>query len=173
MKSVNGLVLNSLLAIVLGVILIVWPDQAMHYLMIAIGLFFLLPGLFSLFHFFMRGKAQRVFSAFPIEACGSIVLGALLLLFPAFFISIVMYLLGVLAVLGGVLLIVRLISARKNASVSFWYYIIPIIILLTGVLILTNPYKIAENMFVIFGTVCILFGFSLLLNWYKLRKRSL
>lgn len=172
MKSINSLVLNSLLAIALGVILIMWPDQAMHYLMIAIGLFFLLPGLFSIFHFFMRGKEHRVFSAFPIEGFGSIVLGALLLIFPAFFISIVMYLLGVLAVLGGALLVIRLVSASRNTSVSFWYYIIPVLILLTGVLILANPQKIAENMFVIFGTVCILFGFSLLLNWYKLRKRN-
>lgn len=172
MKAISGLILNGILAILLGIALIVWPEQAIHYLIIAIGLFFLLPGLFSLFNFFMREKSKRVFSAFPVEACGSIVLGALLLAFPVFFISILMYLLGVLAILGGGFLIVRLIMARKYNDIPFWYYVLPVLILATGVLILMNPQKIAENMFVIFGAASVLFGMSLLISWSKFRKRN-
>jgi hypothetical protein len=83
MNIVNNLIVQGLFSIVLGVALIVWPEQAIHYLMIAIGIFFLLPGILSLFSYFLKEKTLR--PSFPIEAVGSILLGVVLLLFPLFY----------------------------------------------------------------------------------------
>jgi uncharacterized membrane protein HdeD (DUF308 family) len=69
-----------------------------------------------------------------------------------------------LAIVGGGSLIVHLILNRNRTPVSFWYYILPVIILITGVFILMNPEQVAANTFVIFGVVCIFFGLSLLIN---------
>jgi len=170
MKIVNNLLLRGIISVLLGVLLILWPGHASHYLVIAIGLFFLLPGLLSVFNYFISGKKERASSSFPVEGAGSLLLGVLLLVFPAFFISILMYLLGVLSIIGGIGLIIYLLSGRKKAVVSFWYYVLPVLITITGVLILANPEKVVENTFIIFGVVCILFGVSLLINWCKFRK---
>ncbi|MDD2437206.1 MAG: DUF308 domain-containing protein [Massilibacteroides sp.] len=168
MKAINNLILQGLFSVILGLVLIIWPEQAIHYLMIAIGVFFLLPGIISLLNYLVSDKDAR--SAFPVEAIGSVLLGIVLLLFPTFFISIIMYLLGILAIIGGGSLIYRLLSARKNRPVSFWYYVLPVLILLVGVLILMNPEQVAANTFVIFGVVCILFGISLLINRNSFRR---
>lgn len=168
----NNYILRGLVAIIFGVVLIIWPEQASIYLIIAIGLFFIIPGLFSLLNYFMSKKEKRKTGSYPVEASGSVVLGVLLLVFPAFFISIMMYLLGFLAIIGGGSLVIHLITKRKQISVSFWYYILPVLIITAGVLILTNPEKVVEKTFIIFGVVCILFGLSLLINGLKFRKLS-
>lgn len=166
----NNNVLRGVAAILFGIVLIVWPEQASIYLIIAIGLFFILPGLFALLNFVMSRKEERKASSFPVEASGSVVLGVLLLVFPAFFISILMYLLGILAIIGGGSLILRLLTNRKQLPLSLWYYVLPVLIITAGILILANPEKVVEKTFIIFGVVCILFGLSLLVNWMKFRK---
>lgn len=172
MNSLNSSVLRGLAAILFGVVLIVWPEQSSQYLVIVIGLFFIIPGLFSLLNYLMSKKEVRAALSFPIEACGSVVLGILLLVFPVFFISILMYLLGILAIIGGVSLIIHLLVKRKRLPLSLWYYVLPVLIVAAGVMILTNPEKVVEKTFIIFGVVCILFGLSLLINWMRFRKIS-
>ncbi len=48
MKSFNYAVLSSLCALIIGLLLVVWPGQAIIYLVLTIGVLFLLPGLFGL-----------------------------------------------------------------------------------------------------------------------------
>ena len=48
MKSLNGSVLRCIFAIVLGLVLVLWPEAAVTYLVITIGICFIIPGLFSL-----------------------------------------------------------------------------------------------------------------------------
>lgn len=167
--KINNSFLQGVIAILFGIILILWPNQASHYLILAIGLFFVLPGLYALFCYFFRPKSEN--AKFPIEALGSVVLGILLFLFPAFFISILMYLLGVLSVIGGISLIIMLFSNKKRRPVSIWYFVLPVVVLAGGIFILAKPEQVVESTFVIFGIVCILFGVSLLINWMKFRDK--
>ena len=45
MKSLNYALVSSLCALVIGILLVVRPDIAVNYLIIAIGALFLIPGL--------------------------------------------------------------------------------------------------------------------------------
>ncbi len=56
MKSLNGSVLRCIFAIVLGLVLVLWPEAAVTYLVITIGICFIIPGLFSLLNYFTREK---------------------------------------------------------------------------------------------------------------------
>ena len=44
MRSINGAVLRSAFAMVLGFVLVLWPEAAITYLVITIGILFILPG---------------------------------------------------------------------------------------------------------------------------------
>ena len=48
MKLLGSSPIRSLFAIVLGLILVLWPQLAIIYIVMAIGVFFILPGLLSL-----------------------------------------------------------------------------------------------------------------------------
>ena len=53
MRSINGAVLRSAFAMVLGFVLVLWPEAAITYLVITIGILFILPGIIrypQLFH---------------------------------------------------------------------------------------------------------------------------
>ena len=93
------------------------------------------------------------------------------MIMPQFFVSILMYILGALLVIAGVQQLISLISARKWCTVPYGFYIIPSLILITGVMILAYPFGAAANTFVIFGVACLIYGLSELINWYKFSKR--
>ena len=168
MKKVNNSILRSAFAMILGFVLVLWPEAAVTYLVIAIGICFILPGIFSLLSYFTREKVEGEPSPmFPIDGAGSILFGAWLVIMPAFF----MYILGALLVIAGVQQIIMLVSARKWSIVPFGFYVMPALILLTGIMIIAYPFGAAANTFVIFGVASIFYGVIELLNWYKFRQR--
>ena len=165
MKGLNGSVLRCIFAIVLGLVLVLWPEAAVTYLVITIGICFIIPGLFSLLNYFTREKVEGEPSPmFPIDGAGSILFGAWLVLMPQFFVSILM-------VIAGAQQLISLVSARKWSRVPYGFYILPSLILITGVMILAYPFGAAANTFVIFGVACLVYGISELINWYKFSKR--
>ena len=109
---------------------------------------------------------------FPLEGAGSILFGAWLVIMPTFFVNILMYILGALLVIAGIQQLVALISARKWSYVPWGFYIMPILILITGVMILAYPFGAAANTFIVFGIASIFYGASELINWYKFRRRD-
>ena len=86
MKSLNGSVLRCIFAIVLGIFVkLVWPEAAVTYLVITIGICFIIPGLFSLLNYFTREKVEGEPSPmFPIDGAGSILFGAWLVICAIF-----------------------------------------------------------------------------------------
>lgn len=173
MKSLNSSILRCLAAIALGLVLVLWPEAAVTYLVITIGICFILPGVFSLLGYFTRDKVEGEPSPmFPIDGAGSVLFGAWLVIMPQFFVSILMYILGALLVIAGIQQIVSLVSARKWSIVPIGFYVIPVLILITGIMILVYPFGAATNTFVIFGVACLIYGISELINWYKFRQRQ-
>ena len=103
-SSVSYAVMSSICALIVGLLLILWPDVAVNYLVITIGVLFLLPGIYGLFSYFAQAKKREranLHVSFPVIALGSTLLGLWLVIMPEFFVSILMYVLGVLLVLGG------------------------------------------------------------------------
>lgn len=172
MKSLNSSILRCVFALLLGLVLVLWPEAAVTYLVITIGICFILPGVFTLLGYFTRERVEGQPSPmFPIDGAGSILFGAWLVIMPQFFVSILMYILGALLVIAGIQQVLSLIAARKWSLVPFGFYIIPLLILITGVMILAYPFGAATNTFVIFGAACLVYGISELINWYKFRQR--
>ncbi len=150
MKRINNSVLRSAFAMILGFVLVLWPEAAVTYLVITIGICFIIPGIFSLLNYFTREKVEGEPSP----------------MFP-----ILMYILGALLVIAGVQQIAMLVSARKWSMVPFGFYVMPALILLTGIMIIAYPFGAAANTFVIFGVASIFYGIIELINWYKFRQR--
>ncbi|RHJ95277.1 HdeD family acid-resistance protein [Parabacteroides bouchesdurhonensis] len=173
MKKINNALLRSAFAMILGFVLVLWPEAAVTYLVITIGIFFIIPGIISLLAYFTRDtKEGELAPMFPLEGAGSILFGAWLVIMPAFFVNILMYILGALLVIAGVQQLVSLIAARKWTFIPWGFYIMPVLILLTGIMILAYPFGAAANTFVIFGIASIFYGAFELINWYKFRRKD-
>lgn len=160
MKSLNYAAISSLCALVIGILLVVWPEAAIIYLVITVGVLFLLPGLFGLFSYYAasRRKDIEVRRVFPVVALGSALLGFWLMVMPEFFVNILMYLLGALLVLGGLSQLINFISVRQVVKVPVLFYLVSVLILASGVVILFNPFKAATVPFIILGITAIVYA---------------
>ena len=173
MKKLNSSVVRCVFAIAIGLILVIWPEAAVSYLVMAIGICFVLPGVFTLLNYFTRTTpADEPKPMFPIDAAGSVFLGGWMVIMPNFFVNIFMYLLGILLVVAGIQQIISLSYARRWNHVPLGFYVIPVLILVTGIMILFYPFGAAANTFVIFGVACLIYGITELINWYKFNKRG-
>ena len=96
MRTLNYAAISSICALLVGILLVVWPEVAVNYLVITIGALFFLPGVLGVFGYFMSSGKQEAQARpmFPIVALGSALLGLWLMVMPAFFVGILMYLLG-------------------------------------------------------------------------------
>ena len=162
----NYSIIRCICALVIGVLLVAWPEAAILYLVITIGVLFLVPGLFSVFGYLIRGKQDG--SSFPIAGLGSLLFGIM----PAFFVGILMYVLGAVLVLAGISQIVNLSAARSWTVVPGGFFVIPVLVLIAGIVVLFNPFTAAAVPFIILGVSSIVYGLSDLINIIRFRQKK-
>ena len=174
MKSINYATMSSICALITGVLLVVWPDVAINYLVITIGVLFMLPGLISLVSYMSTARKREkagIRVSFPIIALGSTLFGFWLMIMPSFFISILMYVLGVLLAFGGLVQIMNFMSLRAYSHVPAGVFIIPVLILTAGIVVLFNPFEVATIPFIILGVSAIVYGLTDLIRIIQFRNR--
>lgn len=175
MKKINYALISSLCALVMGVLLILWPDVAVNYLVIAIGVLFLVPGIFGLATYLSllpKARKEGVQVIFPVVALGSLLFGIWLAIMPDFFIGILMYVLGVVLVLGGFNQLAALISARSWVQVPLALYFIPVLIIAAGIVVLFNPFEAAQVPFIVLGASLVVYALTDLFRQWRYRSRE-
>lgn len=169
MKGLSYSFLRVICALVIGLILVMFPDQASDYLVITIGIVFLVPSLISIIGYFAQSAGMR--RRFPIEGVGSLLFGLWLIIMPGFFADLLTFVLGFILVMGGVQQIASLSAARRWTTVSAGFYVVPVLILLAGLLALFNPTGVRSTAFIIIGISSLVYAASDLLNWFKFMRR--
>ena len=92
MKGLSYSFLRAIGALVIGLILVMFPDQAGDYLVITVGAIFLVPSLISIIGYFAQsGENSR---RFPVEGVGSLLFGLWLIIMPGFFADLLTFVLG-------------------------------------------------------------------------------
>ena len=171
------LCVRSLTTAAIGILLLALREQAMPFIVMCLGVLFMLPGIFTL-TLFIIPKLRRYGGdgssavIVPIMAVGSLVLGLWMFLQPAFFVTILMWLLGgVMVVMGGTQL-VNLLVAKRRVKVSFFLFLLPLLILMTGVIVLFNPFEAASIPFMILGVGAIIAALSDMISTVFLKLSS-
>lgn len=169
MKGLSNSFLRAICALVLGLVLVMFPDQAGEYLVITVGVVFMVPSLISLVSYFAQGASAQ--GRLPIEGAGSLLFGLWLVIMPAFFANLLTFVLGFILVMGGIQQIASLSVARRWMPVSVGFYVVPVLILAAGVVALFNPTGVRSTAFIIIGAGSLVYAASELLNWFKFMRR--
>lgn len=169
MKSLSYPVLSSICALIIGILLVAFPELAVVYLVVTIGVLFLLPGLYGLFsYFFQRRKhSMEKKSYFPVLALGSTLLGIWLMVMPEFFVNILMYLLGALLLLGGLNLLAGCWAQREKGRVPVLFYVIAALVVVAGLVVLFNPFEAATVPFIMLGISSIVYSITDLVRLWR------
>lgn len=168
MKGLSYSFLRIICALIIGLVLVMFPDQASDYFVITIGVIFLVPSLISIIGYYAQGAEVR--RRFPIEGIGSLLFGLWLVIMPGFFADLLTFVLGFILVMGGVQQIASLVAARKWILVPGGFYVVPVLILIAGLVALFNPTGVRSTAFIIIGITSLVYAVSELINWFKFTR---
>lgn len=192
MKIINNAFFRALCAVVGGILLLYYPDYMRNGLVIAIGIVFLLSGAISCISYFVTRRRvamvkQRIAENnekfneqieadiekpfFPIVGIGSIILGFILALSPETFVKWLAYVLGGVIIIGAIGELALLISARKYWKMHYAYWILPSLLLLTGLFVVIYPDITTELPFIILGIALIVYGISECITSFSVGKQ--
>ena len=188
MKLLQSSIFRAICSIVIGILLLKYPDNSVTWLTMAIGVLFLLSGIIALISYWNARRHAGEYTitdaqgnvlsgsqpAFPLVGIGSVILGLTLVLSPGMFIKWLMYILGAMLILGSINQLIVLIAARRYGSIGAFFWIAPILILITGILIFVKPMESAELPMIILGWCMLVYGVTEAINSlmvYSLRRR--
>ena len=184
MRIMQSSFFRALCAIVVGGLLIKYREQTVTWMTIVIGVMFLLSGVVSCAAYLSarrRTDIQQMFDAdgrqisgmkptFPIVGIGSTVLGLILALMPGTFIAWLMYILAAILIMGAVNQFVGLASVSRVMRVGYYYWIMPSLILLVGLVAIVYPSAIASAPLFVIGWCMVLYGVVEAINQLKITR---
>lgn len=166
----NFSIVRIVFALIIGLVLVLWPDMASDYLVITIGILFIIPGLLGLIGYFIVSKeADR---SFPIAGLGSLLFGLWLVIMPGFFADFLMYVLGFVLMIGGIQQIYIVFLARRWTTTPPGFYILPVMTFLAGLIVVVNPTGVRNVAILIIGFSCLVYAVTELINWLRFTNRK-
>ena len=159
---------RALIALVIGIMMVLRPDNALTTVVKVIAAFILASGLVSL----IVGLKNRKDGSLPLmsfNAIVDIIIGLVLFSFPGFVARFIIYLIGFVLLGFGIMQILALISAKRVTGFGLGAFVLPAIVTLVGGFLLFNPF--AESVMVmIAGAAIIVYGASEFLSSWKMKK---
>lgn len=190
MKVLQSSIFRAVCAIVIGVLLVKYRDQAVTGMTIAVGILFFISGLISCLAYLSakrksaggsNGDAFDLYDAqgrlirqpapnFPIVGIGSVILGAILALMPGTFVNGLVYVLGAIIILGAVNQFYNLTSATRFAHIGIFWWISPSLLLLIGLTALIKPAFMASVPLLVLGWCMMVYGLAEIINSIKIHQ---
>ena len=181
MKILQSSVFRAICAIIIGALLIMYPDNTVTGITIAIGVLFFVSGLISVLTYFYARRhvsEYKIYDAegqlvagqqptFPLVGIGSIILGLILALTPTTFVSALMYIIGIMLILGTLNQYIALIAGRRYSHISPWFWVMPTLILLAGLYVMLKPIAPLKMAMLILGWTMLVYGVAELVNALK------
>lgn len=181
MRILQSSVFRALCAITIGALLIKFPDNTVRGITVAIGLLFLLSGIISCVTYFWARthvSEYKIYDAegrlvageqptFPIVGVGSAILGVILVVMQTAFVSALMYIIGIILVLGAINQYMGLIGGRRYGHVGLWYWVMPSLILITGLYVMVKPLAPLNTAMLVLGWCTLVYGIVELIHALK------
>ncbi|MBR4119816.1 MAG: DUF308 domain-containing protein [Bacteroidales bacterium] len=164
-------IIRCIVAILIGVIMVIWPDKVNSLIITAIGVIIMLPTIIAIlaYIFAKTEEAKKKSKTTIFVSLGSAVLGLIMVLYPARFVSLFTLFVGIVLLLAGVIQIVGVLKYSIQTK-SYWMLITPLAVLATGVITVVYFNNITNMLLILIGVILLLYGVSELLNYLKLKK---
>jgi uncharacterized membrane protein HdeD (DUF308 family) len=161
--------LRALTALAIGVVMVVSKTNALSLAVQIIAAFLIASGIVTL----AVGYKHRVNGTFPLMVANTVVdilLALVLFVFPGFFANLLVYLIAFALICFGLFQLISLGSASRVFGVGVFAFILPAIVLMSGLFLISNPSFLGSAVGVVAGVALIIYGASELLSSWKMRK---
>lgn len=161
--------IRALIAIATGVLMIVYNEQAMNLVVKIIAAFILASGFVSL-AVGLKKKNDSTSKLMNFNAVVDILIAAFLFLFNGFVANLIIYLIGFVLLGFGVFQLIALISANKVSKVGVMAFVMPVLVVGSGIFLLFNPEFTKASISLFAGIALLIYGVSELLSSWKVKK---
>jgi len=160
--------LRGLLAVIFGVLALSWPQQAAAAVAMLVALFILLDGVFSLVTAARAREPSWGFGVF--EGLLGVVIGVLALVMPQATAMVLVVLVGIWAIVTGILELVIATRIRSETRSEWLLGAAGVLSILFGLAVFITPRGGVVALAVIVGIYATLFGVSLIVYGFRLRR---
>lgn len=156
--------------IVLGIVLLVWPDLSVKTFCYVFGVGMIIFGCAHLVLYFTKDKLQSVMQMDLVSGIVGTATGAYILLKMEYMLEIIPFALGIVALLGAVVKLQHALDLRRLGA-SRWYLLLAFsaALFVFGGLLIANPFEGIEIIVVLIGVSLIIDGVGNLLGIFWLR----
>ncbi|WP_236538874.1 HdeD family acid-resistance protein [Spiractinospora alimapuensis] len=163
-------VVRGILAIIFGLLAVFWPGITLLVLVILLGAYLLVDGLFAIYHAFTHRQEHRPRWWLVFQGVLSVVLGALLLIWPTSGVLALVIVFGIWALASGIAQAVAAVQLRKEIPNEWMLIVSAILTILVGLGLILLPLAGAFAIALLIGCFAILLGIAQIALGMRLRR---
>jgi len=160
--------LRGLFAVIFGVLALAWPTQTATAIVMLVALFILIDGILSLVGAARRHEPTWGFGVF--EGIIGVVIGILALAMPQITAMVLVVLVGIWAIVTGILELLAAVRLRTELASEWLLGAAGVLSIVFGIAVFVAPSAGVVAISVIVGIYALLFGASLIVYGFRLRK---
>lgn len=166
----NRILIRGIVTILFGLAAIAVPGLSLEVVIRFMGALLMLDGFVNLIVGLVSKQQNQ--SAFIIVPRGvsNLIIGLVLVLFPAFMVSIFVFVIGIILLFAGITQLASQIGSRNLPGISWVIAISSVISIAAGIIMLFNPFESAKTILVVFGVVIALYGIGEVVRSFRVRK---
>ena len=164
------LLIRGLLAVIFGIIALINPAVTLAVLVIYIGAWYLVDGVFSIITSLTAPKGYRGWVWLLVSGVSGVIIGLITFFMPGVTAVVLLYYVIAWLVVTGVMQVVAGIRLRKEISGEFFLITGGILSVLLGLYFLANPGAGALAFIWLIGAYAILFGVMIIIAAFRLRS---
>ncbi len=162
---------RAIVALIGGLVLVIWPEQVKNYCMYILGALILLIGIVNIILYYTGKWKKEKISLLMLNSIVDIAFGLVLLIFPSFFINFIMFVFGLVLLIFGLGDIVNLVRASRAIQIPWTVFLGPAFTVIIGVIMFFFPNQAGNWLFILFGAGLLLYSLSEFASTYIVRKR--
>jgi uncharacterized membrane protein HdeD (DUF308 family) len=165
-----AIALRGMAAILFGILTFVVPVLSLAVLVLLFGSYAIVDGVFNLVAAVRRREGARPWWALVLEGIVSLAAGVVTLVWPVLTTLALVYIIGIWAVITGVLEIVAAVRLRKHITGEGWLALSGALSVVFGALLMIAPGAGALALVLWIGAYAIVFGALLVFLGFRLRR---
>lgn len=173
MKAVNTLLISALCSLLIGALVLIYPEDIAIWLVRIIGALFLIPGLVSLLVYFARKQSkntEEVHTTLPLTAIGSILLGGFLLVMPDSVQAYIIYVVALFPAVFSLNQVAYLWRMKSTRTIGLGFFIWPVLVIIGAIVICLKPIENVSLLLTVAALLCLLYACTELFNLLYFRR---
>ena len=166
------LALNGIIAILFGLLLLLFTKEAIEKMVFAFGLIILISGVAMLITGIINLQRERKAGLLLFESIATVAIGTIIMFFPQHSLQFFLIIVGVWAIILGVVQLIILINAKVQVSGKNIFLFNGLLTLAIGIVLVFYSAAFADFLVKLIGVFSILFGCVLIYLSFVLRRIS-